>query len=75
MLKCKHITEQASSYIDGEMGFMQRLKFRMHLALCKHCKRFVDNFKAGIEMVKRLPRNQVDKDKIDATLRRVRDSK
>ena len=75
MLKCKHVTEQASSYLDGEMGFVKRLQFRIHLMMCVHCRRFMHNLKAGIAMVRRLPRNKVNQDRIDAVMRRIRENK
>ena len=41
MLSCKHIADHATDYLEGKMNFMQRLKFRMHLRACVHCKRFL----------------------------------
>ena len=41
MLKCREVTEQASALIDGELSWMPRLQMRLHLAMCKHCSRFV----------------------------------
>ena len=75
MLKCKHVVEQASSYVDGEMGLFQRLRFRWHLAMCKHCQQFVTNFSRGIEMIKRLPRDEVTQEQIDAVHRRIKQLK
>jgi anti-sigma factor RsiW len=41
MLNCREVTEQASGLIDGELSWMQRLQMRLHLAMCKHCSRFI----------------------------------
>jgi anti-sigma factor RsiW len=41
MLNCREVTEHASGLIDGELSWMQRLQMRLHLAMCKHCSRFV----------------------------------
>ena len=75
MLKCKQIVAQASEYIDGDMGLLQKLQFQFHLAMCVHCRRFVTNFKAGIEMIKRLPYDDVSQEQIDCVHRRIAQSK
>ncbi len=75
MLKCKDIAEQASAYIDGEMGFFQGLNYRIHLTMCKHCQSFSSNFQAGINMIKALPKEKIDQDRIDAVHRRIKDSR
>lgn len=41
MLNCRQVTERASALIDDELSWMQRLQMRLHLAMCKHCSRFV----------------------------------
>lgn len=43
MLSCKHIVDYATDYVEGKMNFWQRLKFRMHLRACIHCKRFLEH--------------------------------
>ncbi len=74
MLKCKEVAEQASAYIDGEMGLLQGLRFRLHLAMCVHCRRFVDQFQKGIEMIRRLPGESVTRQQLDQVGRRIRQS-
>ncbi|MEH6626200.1 MAG: zf-HC2 domain-containing protein [Motiliproteus sp.] len=74
MLKCKDVTEQASAYIDGELGFFEGLNYRFHLAICKHCQTFSQNFQAGIEMIKMLPKEEIDQDRVDAVQRRIKDN-
>jgi anti-sigma factor RsiW len=41
MLSCQDVTEKSSALIDGELGLRERLAIRMHLAMCRHCRRFV----------------------------------
>lgn len=57
MLKCKQVAEQASDYLDKDQSLMQRLSWRMHLFMCKHCRRFVKNLRLTCEMAaqKELP--------------------
>ncbi len=45
MLNCRQVTEQASALIDGELSLAQRLQMRLHLAMCRHCSRFVNQLR------------------------------
>jgi anti-sigma factor RsiW len=45
MLKCREVTEQTSALIDDELSWMQRLQMRLHLAMCRHCSRFVSQLR------------------------------
>ena len=55
MLSCKEIVEQASDYLEQEMSPWRRLQYRMHLFMCRHCRRFTSQFAAGVSMLRRLP--------------------
>lgn len=52
MLTCSELTRGASVYIDGPMSFGERMRFRMHLALCRHCRSFMRNFERTIELTR-----------------------
>ena len=54
MDSCHKITKQASEYIDRNMPFSQRLKMRMHLLMCKHCRNFVDQLGLTVDTIKSL---------------------
>lgn len=53
MLKCKDIVKLADKYIDGELSLTQRISFRMHLVLCKHCHRYIKNLSMVINSLKK----------------------
>lgn len=52
MLTCKEVNEKASTYYDHELGLYQKIQFKMHLLLCRHCRQFIHNFKLAITMSK-----------------------
>ncbi|ESR24644.1 zf-HC2 domain-containing protein [Lutibaculum baratangense] len=54
MLNCREITENADRYLDKEMGFLERLQMRLHLMMCRHCTRYVEQLKATIAMLRDL---------------------
>lgn len=45
MLKCRDILEQADAYLVGNLNSWQRLQFRLHLALCSNCRRYLRQLK------------------------------
>jgi len=55
MLKCKDIVSLSDRYIDGELTFKQRISFRMHLALCKHCNKYIKQMSLVICKLKSTP--------------------
>ena len=54
MLSCKDITEKASDYLDKDLPFFTRLKVKMHLQICKHCKRYVEQLQLTIQALGKL---------------------
>jgi anti-sigma factor RsiW len=38
---CKDVAERANALIDGELGLADRLRIRLHLAICKGCDHFI----------------------------------
>jgi predicted anti-sigma-YlaC factor YlaD len=40
MLSCKEVTRLVSRGLDRELGFAERVKLRVHLAICDGCTNF-----------------------------------
>jgi len=40
MLSCKQVTRMVSQGLDRELGFTERVKLRVHLAICDGCTNF-----------------------------------
>lgn len=39
MLSCKEVSHLLSDRMDRKLGFMERVRLRMHLAMCAACSR------------------------------------
>lgn len=55
MMTCKELTELVTEYLEGEMRFMERLSFRMHIAMCRSCRTYVRQLKQTVEVLGGLP--------------------
>ena len=46
MLSCKEVTRKIASDELAEAGWRERLAVRLHLLLCRHCRRYVAQLRA-----------------------------
>ncbi|MCX4189332.1 anti-sigma factor family protein [Methylophaga sp. OBS3] len=58
MLSCKEVAEQASDHIDQHLRWDQRLRFKLHLLICRNCRRYVAQLRCTIESLQKLPIKQ-----------------
>ncbi len=42
---CREISQLASDSLDRPLSLFERLKFNIHLAMCKHCRNYSHNMK------------------------------
>jgi predicted anti-sigma-YlaC factor YlaD len=56
MLSCRQLTEQSTDYLERHLGFWGRLRVRLHLFLCQHCRRYLKQIEQTIGMLKELPK-------------------
>ncbi|NJO35460.1 MAG: zf-HC2 domain-containing protein [Rhodospirillales bacterium] len=55
MLTCKEVTERASLYVDRELGLWARLQFRLHLIMCQHCRRYMEQIETVVRLLRDRP--------------------
>ncbi len=55
MLTCKEITELVTDYAEGNLSFMDRIRFRMHIGMCRNCRRYLRQVKATAAALGMLP--------------------
>ena len=48
MMSCREVSEKASAHLDGELSARQRMGIRLHLAMCRHCRRFLRQLRATV---------------------------
>lgn len=52
MLNCNEINELGGEYASGELSFRERISVWVHLLMCVHCRRYVEQLKLTLESIK-----------------------
>jgi predicted anti-sigma-YlaC factor YlaD len=45
MFRCSEVAQRASLLIDNELGLWPRLNIKLHLAMCRGCRAFVEQMR------------------------------
>lgn len=48
MLTCQEVIEFLADYLDDALPWRQQLAFRLHLALCRPCRRYLASYRATL---------------------------
>jgi len=75
MLTCRELTEVITDYLEGRMSFMDRLRFRAHIGMCRHCRAYLDQMKHTIRTISKLPPEDIPPEVQAQLLERFRDWK
>jgi len=54
MLNCKQVSQLVSQSLDRRLTWKERMAVRMHLIICKYCKRFEQQLHAMRKAIKRM---------------------
>ncbi len=70
MMTCRDISELVTDYAEGRLSFLDRLRFQLHLGLCRNCRRYVRQVKATAGALGKLPPPGMPAELEDELLRR-----
>jgi len=71
---CRDLARIASDYIDGELGPMDKVSVKMHLLMCGHCRTFIGNLRASVDLMKAHSSQQPNDELIQKIDERVSES-
>jgi len=71
-VSCKTFTEAITDYLEGNLSFVDRLRFQMHLGLCLGCRRYLRQMKLTIRTLGTLPEEPIPAAVRDELIRRFR---
>ena len=59
-LDCNELVELVTAYLDGSLDLENRARFDMHLLDCDGCENYLQQFRATISIVGRVPADEID---------------
>ena len=71
MLKCRDVVHQADALLAGDLTGRQRFAMRMHLVICRHCRRYVRQFRRLLSAIPGMHGLASD-DEVDAVMTAVK---
>ncbi len=69
------MTELVTDYLEGRLPLPRRVRFQLHLGMCRHCRAYLRQMKATIRTLGRLPQEPIPPHIADDLLRRFRNWK
>lgn len=62
MLTCQQLTEIVTDYVEGRMPFWRRTQVQLHLGMCRHCRAYLQQMKATVRTLGKLPEEPIPDD-------------
>jgi hypothetical protein len=70
MLSCRDVGQKASDYLDGRLSWWTRIKVRLHILMCRHCRRYLVQLRLVIRALRLAgKREQAARESEEATVR------
>jgi predicted anti-sigma-YlaC factor YlaD len=73
MLSCKELTEVATDYLERDLSWHKQLSVRVHLWMCGYCRRYLDQMRKVIALLRRLPKEPVPPNTVEKLLAQFRE--
>jgi anti-sigma factor RsiW len=70
MLSCKEITQLVTEYVEGALSLRDRLRFQLHIGMCRYCRAYLRQMKLTAKTLGYLPEAELPPDVEDELLRR-----
>jgi len=71
MLTCAEVTGLVTTYLDGKMPWRQRVAFRWHLGMCRHCRAYLRQMRSTVRVLGRVEVEPIPPDVRDELARRL----
>ena len=67
-LTCQELVELVTDYLEGALPRGQRLRFRLHIAGCRNCTRYVEQMRTTIAVARRIRAEDIEPEVRDELL-------
>ena len=75
MLVCRDVTELVTDFVEGRMSFWDRVRFQLHVGMCRHCREYVHQMRKTSQMLGESPFEPPSPEVEAELLRRFKDWK
>lgn len=75
MLVCREVTELVTDYVEGRLSRWDRLRFQLHIGMCRHCREYLRQMKTTQRLLGSVPPQPPSSDVEAELLRRFKDWK
>lgn len=71
-MSCQDLADLMTEYLEGSMSFSEQVRFQIHLGFCRGCRNYLNQMKATIRTVGKLPVESIPDEIRDELLERFR---
>jgi predicted anti-sigma-YlaC factor YlaD len=51
MMTCQQVVDEfLTDYLEGRLGFAERVRFGLHLAICSQCRNYLESYRKTVEL-------------------------
>lgn len=72
MLTCREVAQLVTDYLEGRQPLVQRLRFQLHLGMCRHCRAYLRQMKLTVDALGRLGEKPIPPEMSHEVLERLR---
>ncbi len=51
MMVCRDVTELVTDFVEGRMSFWDRMRFQLHIAMCRNCREYVRQIRKTLRLL------------------------
>lgn len=62
MLSCKEITQLVTEYVEGTLPLRDRIRFQLHIGMCRHCRAYLRQMRLTAKTLGYLPEPELPPD-------------
>ncbi|MGH9748717.1 MAG: anti-sigma factor family protein [Candidatus Polarisedimenticolia bacterium] len=72
MLTCRETSDLITDFLEGRLTLARRLRFHLHVGMCRHCRTYLRQMRAVVRALGLLPPEPVPLEIPQELLRRLR---
>jgi predicted anti-sigma-YlaC factor YlaD len=75
MITCQQLTELVTDYLERRLPLLDRMRFQLHLGMCRHCRAYLHQMRKTVETLGHVPPDPIEPEVRDQLLDQFRNWK